>query len=128
MVYLPRDNTDVVIAFYEAFNRCDLAAFDDILTAYWINNPADPGHENSPEGFKKGVKDFHDAFAGFHITRNAIVVQDNFVVCRITMEGRHVGALGLWKPDGKCKTLYGMDMHQLKNGKIIETWHFERME
>lgn len=122
-----RDSRDVVIAFYDAFNRCDLAAFDEILAPDWINNPADPGRENRREGFKLGVKDFHDAFEDFHLKRDAIVVQDNMVACRLTMQGRQVGQLGLWQPDGKLKTLFGLDMHQLRSGKIIETWHFERM-
>lgn len=127
MSFSLRSNTDTVIAFYEAFNQCNFAAFDSILSPHWINNPADPGHANTPEGFKKGVEDFHNAFADFHIIRDAIVAQDDLVVCRITMQGRHVGQLGIWQPDGKLKTLYGMDMHNLDNGKIIETWHFERM-
>ncbi|MCT6795168.1 ester cyclase [Klebsiella pneumoniae subsp. pneumoniae] len=121
------NNTALVIEFYEAFSRRDLDAFDNILAPEWINHPADPGHENTPQGFKGGVQDFHRAFENFSITRDAIVAQDNLVVCRITMTGRHVQPLGEWQPSGAPTTLYGMDMHRLVNGRIVETWHFERM-
>ena len=128
MTLSPLSNTDLVIAFYDAFNQCDLAAFDNILSPSWINHPADPGHENTPEGFKMGMQDFHTAFEDFHITRDAIVAEDDLVVCRITMSGRHVARLGSWQPDGELKTFFGMDMHRLENRRIAETWHFERME
>ncbi|EKI9308947.1 ester cyclase [Salmonella enterica] len=127
MKLFPEDNTAVVVAFYEAFSHAELDAFDVILSPSWVNHPADPGHESTPEGFSKGVLDFHTAFEDFHITRDALVAQGDFVVCRITMTGRHVGRLGNWLPDGKLKTFYGMDMHRLKYGRIEETWHFERM-
>lgn len=127
MANTPRENTDTVIAFYEAFNRRDLAAFDAILAPGWINHPADPGRENNPEGFKGGVQDFHAAFESFHIVRDAMIAQNSFVACRITMNGRHVKALGNWQPSRKPVTFYGMDMHRLERGRIVETWHFERM-
>ncbi len=117
----------LVVAFYEAFTGRDLAAFDDILAAGWINHPADPGRENNRDGFKAGVADFHAAFEGFRIRRDALVAEGDLVVCRITMTGRHVGVLGEWQPDGRDVTFHGMDMHRIEQGRIAETWHFESM-
>ena len=121
-------NTAIVIAFYEAFARADLAAFDGILAPDWVNHPADPGRENTPEGFKGGVQDFHEAFQGFRLERDALVAQGDLVVCRITMTGRHVKALGPWQPSGRMVRFHGMDMHRLRDGRIVETWHFERLQ
>ncbi|WP_218643469.1 ester cyclase [Pseudomonas hunanensis] len=72
-----------------------------MLSDNWINHPADPGRENNREGFKGGVQDFHAAFEGFDIRRDAMVSEGDLVVCRITMSGRHVGALGDWQPSGE---------------------------
>ncbi|WKV48852.1 ester cyclase [Dickeya fangzhongdai] len=120
-------NKAVVIAFYDAFTRADIGKFDEILADHWVNHPADPGRENTREGFKGGVSDFHDAFENFTIYREAIIAEDNLVVCRITMTGRHVKSLGNWQASGKDETFSGMDMHRLEEGRIVETWHFERM-
>ena len=117
----------LVATFYDAFTGRDLAAFDDILATGWINHPADPGRENNREGFKAGVVDFHAAFEGFRIRRDALVAEGDLVVCRITMSGRHVGVLGDWRPDGREVTFHGMDMHRIEQGRIAETWHFENM-
>lgn len=118
----------LVIAFYEAFTRRDLARFDDLLSADWINHPADPGRENNRDGFKAGVSDFHAAFEGFRIRRDALIAEGDLVVCRITMSGRHVGPLGEWQSDGRKVTFHGMDMHRIAQNRIAETWHFERLE
>lgn len=124
---LPGTEKALVVAFYEAFGARDLAAFDAILAPGWVNHPADPGRSNDPAGFKAGVGDFHDAFVGFRIHRDALIAEGDLVVCRITMTGRHVGRLGDWQPDGREVALHGMDMHRIEDGRIAETWHFERM-
>lgn len=122
------DNKALVCRFYDAFNQADAQAFDALLSEQWINHPADPGHPDTRDGFKAGMKDFHSAFEGFRLTRNALMAEDDLVVCRITMTGRHVGVLGEWQPSGAQETLQGMDMHRIANGRIVETWHFERLE
>ena len=122
------DDKRLVSAFYDAFNTLDNAAFDRILDADWVNHPADPGHPNTPAGVKRGVVDFHQAFAEFHIEREVMVAEGEYVVCRITMTGRHVGDFGDWKASGEWVRFHGMDMHRVAHGKIVETWHFENFD
>lgn len=116
----------LAVAFYDAFGLADLGRFDTLLAPDFVNHPADPGRANDREGFKRGVADFHAAFEEFRIRRDALVAEGDLVVCRITMTGRHVGALGSWQPDGRLVTFHGMDMHRVADGRIAETWHFER--
>lgn len=116
----------LVIAFYEAFSAADLGRYDTLLAPGFVNHPADPGRANDREGFKLGVADFHAAFENFQIRRDALIAKGDLVVCRITMTGRHVGALGSWQPDGRTVTFHGMDMHRIADGRIAEIWHFER--
>ena len=117
----------LVRRFYDAFNQGNSEAMDSILATDWVNHPASPGRPNSPDGFKAGMQDFHRAFPAFNMIREALVVEDDLVVCRVSMTGRHVGALGDWLPSGEDETLYAMDMHRIANDKIAETWHFERL-
>lgn len=117
----------IVTAFYEAFTAGAVERFDTLLAPGFINHPADPGRSNDREGFKQGVADFHAAFAGFRIQRDALIAEGDLVVCRITMTGRHIAALGDWQPSGEAVTFHGMDMHRIEAGRIAETWHFERL-
>lgn len=119
-------NKEIVRRFYEAFSAGDVAVFDTILSPAFVNHPADPGRSNDVAGFRAGVADFHAAFEGFAIRRDAMVAEDDLVVCRITMHGRHVAALGEWQPNGQEIVFHGMDMHRIHEGRIAETWHFER--
>ncbi|WP_423207894.1 ester cyclase [Paracoccus yeei] len=80
------------------------------------------------EAFKGGAQDLHEAFQGFRLERDARIAQDDLAVCRITMTGRHVKALGPWQPSGRMVRFHGMDMHRLRDGRIVETWHFERLQ
>lgn len=119
-------NKSIVIEFYEAFSSNTIERFNHLLSPDFINHPGDPGRSNDREGFKLGVTDFHAAFEEFHIHRDALICEGNLVVCRITMTGRHIAALGNWQPNREHVTFHGMDMHRIDNRKIVETWHFER--
>lgn len=116
----------LVTAFYHTFSLADVTQFDVLLASDWINHPTDPGRKNNREGFKGGLQDFHAAFENFHIHIDAIVAENDLIVCRITMSGRHIGTLGHLQPSGNDIVFSGMDMHRITGGKIAETWHFER--
>lgn len=122
------DKKSVATVFYHAFNANDGAIFDQILAANWINHPADPGQPNTPEGFKRAVQQTHAALEGFHIEIEAMVAEGDLVVCRIAMQGRHVGDIEHRKASGRQVSFSGMDMHRIVDGRILETWHFENYD
>lgn len=88
----------LVTAFYHTFSLADVTQFDDLRASDWINHPAAPGRESNREGFKGGLQDFHGAFENFHIHIDAIVAENDLIVCRITMSGRHIGTLAIFSP------------------------------
>ncbi|MCE9732676.1 ester cyclase [Pectobacterium sp. IFB5596] len=122
------DNSSLAAAFYQAFNTNDSAAFDRLLATNWVNHPADPGQPNTPAGFKRAVAQTHAAFEGFHIDIEAVVVENDLIVCRIAMSGRHIGDFDCWKASGRQVRFSGMDMHRIEGGRISETWHFENFD
>ncbi|WP_072034315.1 ester cyclase [Pectobacterium fontis] len=122
------DHVSLATAFYQAFNANDSTAFDRLLATDWINHPADPGQPNTPAGFKHAVAYTHAAFEGFHINIEAVVAENDLVVCRIAMNGRHIRDFDHWKASGKQVRFTGMDMHRIEGGKIRETWHFENFD
>ncbi|MFJ5365669.1 ester cyclase [Pectobacterium punjabense] len=122
------DNSSLAVAFYQAFNTNDSTAFDRLLATNWVNHPADPGQPNTPAGFKRAVAQTHAAFEGFHIDIEAIVSENDLIVCRIAMSGRHIGDFDCWKASGRQVRFSGMDMHRIEGGRISETWHFENFD
>lgn len=54
-----------------------------------------------------------------------MVAEGDLVVCRIAMQGRHVGDIAHRKASGRQVSFTGMDMHRIVNGQILDTWHFE---
>ncbi|THU04151.1 ester cyclase [Lampropedia puyangensis] len=118
----------LIASFYDAFNRNDVATFEQLLAPHWVNHPADPGQANTPDGFKRGVAQTHAAFEQFHITIEAVVQENDLIVARITMTGRHTSPFAGIAPSGQQVTFTGMDMHRISNNTIEETWHFENFD
>ncbi|WP_240431496.1 ester cyclase [Pectobacterium parmentieri] len=79
-------------------------------------------------GFKHAVTHTHAAFEGFHIDIEAVVAENDLVVCRIAMSGQHIGDFDRWKASGQQVRFSGMDMHRIEGGRISETWHFENFD
>ncbi|WP_210203182.1 ester cyclase [Rhizobium phaseoli] len=96
-----------------------------MLSPEWKDHPEAPGQAPGVQGLIEVVASFHEAFKGLHITEEQVVAEDDHVVVRIRIEGRHVGAFLGHAPTGETVTFSGMDMHRIKDGSITETWHFE---
>lgn len=115
----------VVAKFYEAFNRQDDALFRSILAPDWADHPEAPGQKPGAAGLIEVVAAFRQAFEGLVITPEQVVAEDNHVVVRIRLDGRHVLPFFGHQPSGRQVSFTGMDMHRLDKGRIAETWHFE---
>ncbi|WP_080756545.1 ester cyclase [Pectobacterium actinidiae] len=59
---------------------------------------------------------------------DAVVAENDLIVCRITMSGRHINDFDHWKASGKSVRFIGMNMHRIEEGRIKETWHFENFD
>lgn len=121
-------NKALVASFYDAFNREDAALFRTILSSDWKDHPEAPGQKPGPDGLIDVVAAFRGAFEGLVITPEQVVAEDDHVVVRIRLEGRHVKPFFGHSPSGRQVTFSGMDMHRLRDGRIVETWHFEHFE
>lgn len=49
-------------------------------------------------------------------------------VCRSILAGTPVGEFGGYPASGRPAWFAAMDMHRIEDGRIKETWHFERLE
>ena len=118
-------NKVAIEAFYGALNTHDLSKLDDAVSVDWDDRPLAPQQAPGREGFKPTVKYFFAAFPNLHVTNEQVVEDGNFVVVRSTLSGTQSGEFSGMAPSGKHFSITVMDMHEMRDGEIIRTWHVE---
>jgi steroid delta-isomerase-like uncharacterized protein len=116
---------DLVRAFYEPFRTGDTSVLDDVLAADWIDLPLAPGQEQGPAGMAAQIARFRHAMPDYTVEHQDIIVQGDKVAVRNTVSGTHRGAFMGLEPTGKRIEMRTMDVHQVRGGKIVATWHLE---
>ena len=117
--------TDVVRAFYEPFRTGDTSAYDEILAADWVDIPLAPGQEQGAAGLAAQIAGFRHAMPDYDVTHEDLVVGGDRVAVRNTVSGNHQGAFMGHQPTGRRIEMRTMDIHQVRDGRIVVTWHLE---
>jgi steroid delta-isomerase-like uncharacterized protein len=119
------DVADLVRRFYEPFRTGDTSIYDEILAQDWIDLPLAPGQQQGPAGMAGQIAAFRHAMPDYDVTHEDLIVQGDKVAVRNTVSGTHQGAFMGIQPTGKHIEMRTMDVHQVRDGKIIATWHLE---
>lgn len=112
-------------AFYEPFRTGDTAIYREILADDWGDLPLGPGQEQGAAGLPAQIKAFRAAFPDYHVTNEDLVIGGDRVAVRNTVTGTHQGAFMGHPPTGRPIQIRTMDIHQVRGGKIVATWHLE---
>ena len=118
-------NRAAIDAFYGVFNNHDLAGVDRALAPDWVDVPLAPGQGPGRDGFKPAARYFFQAFPDLRVINRKIVAQGDFVVVRSELSGTQRGAFAGAAPTGKRVDIMVMDMHELRGGRIVRSWHVE---
>jgi steroid delta-isomerase-like uncharacterized protein len=116
---------DVVRAFYEPFRTGDTSTYVDVLAHDWIDIPLAPGQEQGPAGMAAQIALFRSAMPEYAVTHEDLVVDGDKVAVRNTVSGTHQGAFMGHQPTGRRIQMRTMDIHQVRDGRIVTTWHLE---
>jgi steroid delta-isomerase-like uncharacterized protein len=116
---------DIVRAFYEPFRTGDTSAYAGILAEDWIDLPLAAGQEQGPAGMAAQIALFRHAMPDYDVEHQDIIVQGDKVAVRNTVSGTHQGAFMGHEATGKRVEMRTMDVHQVRDGKIVTTWHLE---
>ena len=119
------DVIDVVRAFYEPFRTGDATVYGEILADDWIDIPLAPGQEQGPAGMPAQIAAFRQAMPDYHVTHEDIVVGGDRVAVRNTVSGTHQGAFMGYEPTGRRIEIRTIDIHQVRDNRIVVTWHLE---
>ena len=120
-----RHITDVVRAFYEPFRTGDTSVYSEILADDWIDIPLAPGQEQGPAGMAAQIAAFRRAMPDYDVKHEDLVVGGDRVAVRNTVSGTHQGAFMGHEPTGRRIEMRTMDIHQVRDDKIVITWHLE---
>ena len=116
---------DIARAFYEPFRTGDTSTYATILAADWIDIPLAPGQEQGPAGMTEQIAGFRHVLPDYTVTHEDVIVSGDRVAVRNTVSGTHRGAFMDYQPTGRRIEMRTMDIHQVRDGKIVTTWHLE---
>ena len=117
--------TAVVRAFYEPFRTGDTTIYSEILAEDWIDIPLAPGQEQGPSGMTAQIAAFRRAMPDYSVTHEDLVVGGGRVAVRNTVSGTHQGVFMGHEPTGRRLEMRTMDIHQVRDNRIVVTWHLE---
>jgi len=115
----------VVRAFYEPFRTGDTSTYADVLAEDWVDIPLAPGQQQGPAGMAAQIALFRQAMPDYQVTHEDVLVDGDRVAVRNTVSGTHQGAFMGHQPTGRRIEMRTMDIHQIRDGRIITTWHLE---
>ena len=119
------NTASVVRAFYEPFRTGDTSTYADVLAEDWVDIPLAPGQEQGPAGMAAQIALFRQAMPDYQVTHEDVLVDGDRVAVRNTVSGTHQGAFMGHQPTGRRVEMRTMDVHQVRDGHIVVTWHLE---
>ena len=106
----------------EALNKGNLAVVDELVAPSYVYREPTAGEVRGPDGLKKMVTMYRNAFPDLRITIDDQIAEANRVVTRWTGRGTHKGELMGVAPSGQEVTVTGILITRLADGKIVEEW------
>jgi len=116
-------NKQLVQRFYEAIDKGDLDAMDELVAENYVdhNPPPFPGLAKGKEGLKQVFRTFQEATPGYHKIEDQIAEGDK-VVTRMTSYGKHEGDLPGAPRTGNELKMTSITVHRIADGKLVEKW------
>jgi steroid delta-isomerase-like uncharacterized protein len=107
----------------EVFTRGDLGRANDLFAPnYTLHDPSFPGAVYGPEGVKRYVRTYREAFPDARFTVEDQVAEEETVATRWTARGTHRGAFLGISPTGDRVTVSGIEFSRVVGDRIDEAW------
>ena len=122
---MPDENTALVSRFFDEFcNGRKLETADEIFApTHRYHDPSNPWVGPGPDGMKQLMAAYHHAFGDAHWAVNETISAGDRVITRWTARGTHSGVLPGLAPTRSIVEVMGIWIHQLENGRIVESWN-----
>jgi predicted SnoaL-like aldol condensation-catalyzing enzyme len=104
-------NKAVVRRYLDAFNRGDLEAFDELVTAGYVNHdPLHPDPPLGPAGLKPIVRELREQAPGLRFEELVLIAEGDLVAAHVLVHGLAPAPLRQ------------IQIERFANGRIIEHW------
>lgn len=119
-----QDNKTVVRRYYEeVFNHHQTALIDQLAVEDYVEHDPFPGQGNGRADLKARVQAILAAFSPLQFRLEDLVAEEDRVVARWSQTGTHTGPFLGIPPTRRQFTITGIDIHQLRDGRMAEHWH-----
>jgi predicted ester cyclase len=106
----------------ELFERGNLAAADELVHPDFVNHEAPPDNPQGPEGLKETVAWLRELWGPMRAEIEDEIAEDDKVVARVTMHGRHLGEFLGKPPTGKEFAVEHIHIWRIADDQVIEHW------
>jgi len=121
---MPVENKTIVRRLYEeVWNDRKVDVVDKLLSpSHALQEPNASGSQIGPQVYKTTVKRFHVAIPDLRFTVQEVISEGDKVVVSWILSGTHRGEFYGIAPTNKKISVEGITIHQIKNGKILESY------
>ena len=106
----------------EVFDAGDFDAIGELVHPNFINHEAPPDNPQGPEGLRETVEWLRGLWGPMRAEVQDWICEDDKVVARVLMHGRHVGEFLGREPTGKEFAAKQIHIWRVEHGKVIEHW------
>jgi len=115
-------NKAILRQAYDAINRNDLDALDEMVASDITDHDQTPGQGPGLEGVKDYFSSLHAAFPDVHMDVEEMIAEGDKIVARVSVSGTHQGEFMGIAPTGNRMTIAGIDILRITDGKVVEHW------
>jgi steroid delta-isomerase-like uncharacterized protein len=120
---MSEQNKAVSRGFFEAWERGDLDALDDLVAADAVDHDAyNPFKDEGLQGAKKLIQMYLSAFPDTSFTIEEQVAEGDLVATRWSATGTQEGELMGNAATGRSINISGMSIDRIEDGKVVESW------
>ena len=117
------ENKAIARRGYEAINRNNLDALDEVVAPDITDHDPAPGQAPGLEGVKQWFSSMHTAFPDFRMNVEDMIAEGDKVVARVRLSGTNQGEFMGIDATGNRVTITGIDILRVNaDGKIVEHW------
>jgi predicted ester cyclase len=115
-------NKQVVLRVVEALNARDLDAMGELHHPDYVNHEARAGAPHGPAAARATAVFLHSTFEDLRIEPLDLVAENDLVVVRAQVGGRHVGAIDGFQPSGRRFSVQHIHIFRVTDAKVSEHW------
>jgi steroid delta-isomerase-like uncharacterized protein len=116
------ENKASVRQLFEAINRQDLSAWDELIADNYLPHSLPPGMPATRESQRSIFATLFSAFPDYRVAILDLIAEGEKVVAHVQVQGTHRGIFFGIQPTGKQITWTAVDIFHFARGKIIEYW------